>query len=475
MSYSTNVPQPTLGPNGFIAPTEQAILTGVQADYTSAFGTLLNPALNTPQGQLETSTTAIINDANNQFVFLSNMMDPAYNFGRWQDAIGRIYFLTRNPAEPTALQVACGGLQNAVIPVGALVADANDNLYACLVAGTIGVTGTVTLGFANQVTGPVAVPNAVRIYQAVPGWNTSTLVSGVAGTLVESRAAFEARRQATVAANGQGFLDAIAGAVYEVPGVLSVYAVENPTGGTVSIGGVSLVAHSLYIAAYGGSSTAIAQAIWAKKDPGCDMNGNTTVTVYDTNPSYSPPYPSYLITFEIPRAKATCFNVTLKNSPQIPSNAATLIQAAVLSVFNGDDGGLRAGIGATIYASRYYSAIASLGSWVQIETIQVGTNATPGATFTGTISTTTLTVSAVASGTLAIGQFVFGANVSSGSIIQSQLTGTPGGVGTYALAVASTVGTGEAMATVAASSNFVSLNIDQMPTLQSADVNLILA
>jgi hypothetical protein len=112
---------------------------------------------------------------------------------------------------------------------------------------------------------------------------------------------------------------------------------------------------------------------------------------------------------------------------------------------------------------------------VQIETIQVGTNATPGATFTGTISTTTLTVSAVASGTLAIGQFVFGANVSSGSIIQSQLTGTPGGVGTYALAVASTVGTGEAMATVAASSNFVSLNIDQMPTLQSADVNLILA
>ena len=50
--FVTNVPSPTFGPNGVVIPSENAVLTGVQADINTALGGGVNPQLSTPQGQL---------------------------------------------------------------------------------------------------------------------------------------------------------------------------------------------------------------------------------------------------------------------------------------------------------------------------------------------------------------------------------------------------------------------------------------
>jgi hypothetical protein len=71
-------------------------------------------------------------------------------------------------------------------------------------------------------------------------------------------------------------------------------------------------------------------------------------------------------------------------------------------------------------------------------------SATVGAVVTATISGTTLTVSAVASGALHLGQTIQGAGVTLGSIIKSLGTGT-GGTGTYTLSTSSTVSSGVTM------------------------------
>lgn len=63
----------------------------------------------------------------------------------------------------------------------------------------------------------------------------------------------------------------------------------------------------------------------------------------------------------------------------------------------------------------------------------------PEASFTASISGNTMTVSAVGSGTIGIGQFVNGTNVQPGTKILSQLSGTTGGAGTYDVAVTQTV------------------------------------
>ncbi len=377
---TTNVPSITFTATGPQAPTAAAILTGVQEDFNAAFGGNLNPALNTPQGQLASSEAAIIADSNAQQLALFNNVDPAYAYGRWQDAIGRIYFLTRITAQPTVVQCTCTGLSGVAIPVGALAADTAGNLYTCTTAGTIGSGGTVSLPFANQVTGAIPCPanTLTTISQAIPGWDSITNPSqGVLGNAVESRSAFEARREASVAINAVSTVSAIQGAVLAVPGVLDAYVIDNPSGGSVTNGDYTLAPHSIYVAAYGGNELAVATAIWSKKPPGCSYNGNTTVTVYDSNSGYEAPYPSYSVSYEIPTALPIYFAVTMVNSAAVPSNGAALVQAAIISAFAGGDGGPRARIGATIFALRFYSPIVALGSWAQVVSIQIGTTSSP--------------------------------------------------------------------------------------------------
>jgi hypothetical protein len=361
------------GATGFVGPAESAILAGTLADINAAFGGNLNPGLSTPQGQLASSEAAIIGNANTQFAALANGVDPAYAAGRMQDAIGRIYYITRIPAAATVAQVLCNGLTGVSIPAGSLIQDGNGNLYAATAGGAI-VAGGVTLSFACTVTGPIAcAAQAFTLYQAIPGWdNAVSLAAGITGSAVETRSAFELRRSNSVAANAIGSPPSILGAVLSVAGVLDAYVIDNPSSSPVTLGGVTLVANSVYVAVSGGLAASVALAIWSKKSLGCNYNGNTTVTITDSTSGYSSPVPSYAVTFQIPTATTILFSVTIANSTAVPSNAAALVQAAIASAFVGGDGGPRARIGSTLYASRYYAPVAALGAWAQIISLLLG-------------------------------------------------------------------------------------------------------
>ena len=442
MSF-TNVPAPTFGPTGFIAPTEAQILAGVQADQQAAFGGAQNQGLNTPQGQIASSQAASLGDAFSAFCALANGVDPAFATGRMQDAIARIYFLTRNPAQSTVVTATVTGATGTVIPVNARARDQGGNIYLCTQAGTIPVGGSINLTFACQTPGPIACPAGYlsKIFQAIPGWDSITnATDGVLGNDVETRADFEYRRQQSVALNATGITASILANVLAVPGVLDAYAMENPlgttsgttisasisgvtltvssvtgspiqlgamlSGGTVipgtvitsygtgtggagtytvslpqtvatvtmlaAVGGVLLVPHSIYIVAYGGAESDIAQAIFEKKNPGCSYNGSTTYTVQDTNPVFTPPYPSYPVSFDYATPTPVLFSVQMQNNTALPSNAVALIQGAIIAAFTGADGGDRARIGGAIFASRFYAGIAALGSWATIYSIQLG-------------------------------------------------------------------------------------------------------
>lgn len=470
---STNIPQPTLGPNGFIAPSETAILAGVQADWQAAFGGNLNPALSTPQGQIASSTTAIIGDSNAVFLWFCNQVDPAYNSGRMQDAIGRIYFITRIPSQPTVVQVLCSGGSEVPIPIGALVQDNVGNIYACQQSGTIpNGGGSITLAFANVANGPIpcAAGSIVSApYQFIPGWDSaSNVADGVLGRNVETAAEFELRRSLSTGVNSSGPLGAILGAVLQVTDVLDAYVTENDTASPVTIGGVSIGANSLYVCILGGSNTAVAQAIWSRKAPGCAYTGNTTAIVQDPSPSYLPPIPSYSVTFETPTIVDFAVLVVIANSNSVPSNALILIQAAVISAFAGTDGGSRAKIGSTVFASRYYAGVAALGAWAQIVDIQLGVSGAA-ASFTGSITGTALTVTGSVTGTIAIGQLLQDStgNLASGTTIVS-------GSGTSWVVSPSQTVTSETMnATTLV--NSITMDINQAPAVSAANIALALA
>lgn len=378
MPLTSSVPKIQFQPTGLVIPAESAILSGVQTDIDAAFGGGVNPALNTPQGQLASSQTAIIGDKNNEFAYFVNQVDPQYADGRFQDAIGRIYFLTRKPATSTAVQVTLTGLSGTVVPAGTLAQDTSGNTYVNSGDVTIGAGGTVGAEFQNTVAGPIscAAGTLISVYQAVAGWDAITNpADGVVGSLVENRADFEYRRKNSVAINGGGTLNSIYGNVFNLPDVLDVYVTENFTNATVNKGSTSYptLPHSLYVAVVGGVDADIAQAIWQKKDVGCDCNGNTSVVVRDES-GYAYPQPTYTIKFERPASLPIKFEVNVVDDPSLPADIVTRIKAAITARFNGADGTARERIGSAILASRYYAPVSATSANISVISIFIGTS-----------------------------------------------------------------------------------------------------
>ena len=465
MSGTTSVPTVSFGPNGFVAPAESAVVTGLDADWNAAFGGNLNTDPTTSQGQFISSQAAIIGNSNNQQVALFNGVDPTYAQGRMQDAIGRIYFMSRIPGQPTTLQVACGGLQGVVIPINAMIQDTLGNVYLSTASGTIPSSGTVTLPFAAQVYGPTPVPVTISFYQTIPNWNTVAVSSGLVGRNVESRSAFEARRQLSVASNAQGFTDAMLGALLAVMGVVGAYVLDNSSNSSLVVGSVTLAANSVYACVSGSAlASAIGFAIWSKKSPGCSYNGSTSVTVQDPNPAYNGSGPNYTVSWTTATNTPACFTVTLKNNVLVPANALMLVSDAIATAFLGEDDGPPATIGSEIFASRFYAGIAALGTWVQLISVQIGCVGTPAAVntaasisngsgdagnildltalpaaaaFTGTASGVNLTASAV-TGLIVLGGTLSGTGVPANTTIVSQTSGVPGGAGVYVTSIITT-------------------------------------
>ena len=487
---STNVPAISWGPNGIVLPAETAILAGVQADMTAAFasqgvlnftttsGGITNP---TSAGQLSNSQTAILGNTNASLAALAAGVDPAFSSGRMQDAIGRIYFQPRIAATFTTLLITCTGTAGVVIPFGATIQDPSGYIYACTAAGTIPSGGSIPLYFANTLPGPLPVPNSVSIYQSINNWATVSVASGVLGSNVESRSAFETRRQQSVAANSNGMTASIQGLLLALSGVTSAYCTQNDTNTTAVIQGITLPANSLYVCVAGtASSASIAQTILSRKNPGCSYytNGATTVSVQQTA-GYQPPYPTYSVSYLPATNLQILVNVNIVNSVSVPSNATVLIQAAVQACFAGADGGQAVAIAASLLSSRIIQTITTpvingttnpyYLPWAQVLAVLIGSLNAPGATFTGSISGTTLTVSSVASGTIASGQTLMDAtgNILTGTSISS------GSGSSWTVSSSQTV-ISETMYGVTASLYKITPNLNQYPATSAPLVSLTL-
>jgi hypothetical protein len=493
MSATTSVPDIEFTPTGIVLPTEAEILAGVNEDQSGAFGGDVNPDPKTPQGQLATSTTAIIADKNSVIAELVDQVDPDNATGFMQDAIGRIYFLNRNPAVATVVQLQCGGNLGTPIPVGAQARDTSGNIYACTLAGVIPVGGSITLPFANIITGPIPAPaNTVnKIYLAIPGWDTvNNSVDGVVGSPVESAADFEFRRQNSVAKNANGSIQAVYGEVFSVPGVIDCFVSENVTGSPISgpINGnpnstnFTLKAHSIYVAVTGGLATDVANAIWIKKNEGSDMNGNTTIVVPDTS-GYSFPQPMYNITFEIPDPTPYALIVNIKSTSALPSTIVADVQNACVAQFNGVMGvpqangiipstsGGRVRIGSLLLAASFYGPVATCeGPSVPVSVLSIFIGSVFSGTATLVVSSEVITIATVGAGSVTPGTVIAGTDIPANTTIVKQLTGAIGGPGTYQMSAnaTSTVSSPEAVTGVGGTSQQV--GIDQQPTLANTSV-----
>lgn len=399
---------------GLYAPDTAEIREGVAEDWKQAFFDPDLPPLDTepttPAGQLIDAEVAEIEAKNAELLYLSSMFNPKASDGRWQDALGYIYFLQRKLDEPTVVTCQLTGLNGTAIPYGALVQSVNGHTLICNRSVTLGeqhspaarkaaaalpaeVTSP-TASVAQDVrpsviytettfrvaeNGPIEIPahSVSAIITTVPGWDTvDNEAAGVVGRDLETRSEFEARRAASVAANAHGSTGALFGTIANLPGVLDVQALENIGPAPVVKYGVEVPAHGVTICVAGGEDAAIAEAIYNKKGNGADTGGNTAIA--HTAAEYHNAVYDYLIM----RPTPINFWIRVTLGPtSVPTEAqiAALIDALYQDFhgLNATSGNSRIGLASTVYASRFYGPAMAVAGVRNIQSIEIALSADP--------------------------------------------------------------------------------------------------
>lgn len=357
---------------GFSVSEVSDIRDEVAQEWVDAFKEQGKPDLNTdpetPQGQVIDSETAAIHQKDTELAYLAQQFNPATSSGKWQDALGKIYFLNRKPAINSSAVCKLTGSQNTVVTAGAQIRSSYDKtLWTLAEDVTIGANGTVNGVFICQSEGAIqaGIGTLDQIVTAVPGWDfvTNEVVAEV-GQLVESQAAFESRRYQSVALNSRGTPAAVFARVAEVDNVIATYVTDNKTNANKTIDGYTLKPHSIYVAVIGGSDADIADAIYNSVSAGCDYNGNTSEDVTDPNTSAVE-----TVTFMRPSQLTLYVRVTVQDDGNLPDGYEDTIKEAVYNNFYGLDTEttingeaiLRAIMNSDIYASRFMPSILNQG------------------------------------------------------------------------------------------------------------------
>jgi len=394
---STNVPTPTFTPTGLVVPAEQDVLAGVQADWVSSFalsGKTLSTELTTPQGQLESSQSFMVEAWFAAMAQIIANVDPMTSSGVYQDALGRIYFLTRQAATFATVQAVVTGTPGATLPAGSQAVSSDGSIWATTADAVYSSgPGTASVTFQALVAGsvPAAGVNDLKIYQAVPNWvAVSNSAGSTPGTDTENRVEFETRRAASVQIGGVGQAANVRAAVANVTGVTDLFVYNNGGDTAINYGVTSypIPAHSIAISVTGGSNADIAAAINSKLDCGCGMStvgglGTlVTVNVQDTV-NYVAPYPTYPVRFIRPANTNIYITVNVANLSTLPADyinqVQTAVAAAFASGFTSNDGTIvvsRARIGGQIIAAEFAAPILALGNITPV-TLFIGTSPAP--------------------------------------------------------------------------------------------------
>lgn len=350
---------------GLTVDSAAEVQEAVEGDWITAFSGGGLPPLDvdpeTPAGQLIASITALVHAKDTEILYLANMFNPYYAEGRWQDALGKIYFMTRKLAESTVVECTCTGMYNTVIPAGSIVQSDDGYQLRNLDDAVIPASGQINVEFSTVETGAIDIPaNSVNtIITTIAGWDSvSNSAAGATGRDAETRAQFEARRSASVAQNSQGSVLAIQGAVAAVDGVLDAVVIENPKDTTETHWGVAIDPHSVLVSVYGGDGTDIAEAIYRKKAAGCGTTGSTVVTYVDPDFNNA----SYSYNILRPTATAVMMTVTIQETDATPNTIADDIKNALLKDFYGSGDNARVGMAQILYASRFYPVVIQAGA-----------------------------------------------------------------------------------------------------------------
>lgn len=309
---------------GVIVADTSIVLTQVEQEWMTAFGSDLDTDASTPQGVMITAETASRVAVMQALAKLGNMINPNLAGGIFLDALCAFLGLTRSPATATQVtNVQLNGVINTPIPAGSRATLGIGGQVFALQSGVVLVDDGTGMGrgvgfgtFICSATGPIACASGAlnTPFDTVLGWETITNNQAgtppsvtTLGTLQQSDASLRALRNNTLALQGISTPQAQVSNLYAIPGVTSVAFLENVSSASEVINGITLGAHSIW-ACVDGTATAlqIATSLLNNKTDGAGWNGavstpvlepasGQTYTVFHDVPTYVFVYGAMLI------------------------------------------------------------------------------------------------------------------------------------------------------------------------------------
>lgn len=297
---------------GLIVPDTSDILLAVTAEFQNAFGANLVVTPDSPAGVLITGETLARTEVVNNNAAVANQINPNIAGGPFLDAVLALMGIQRSQAVPTFVPgVTLSGASSTVIPAGTLAATAAGDQFETVANAVIGGGGTVTVDFKSVENGPIpcAAHGLNVVVSAILGLETvDNTNAGVPGS--DTQSDFQARAARNNLLGFQGVSEdvAITSALYNVPGVQSIFYQTNIADTTQTINGISMLAHSIYACVNGGTDADVAAALLENKTNGANWNGAVTVNLVE--PASGQTYP---VKFSRPDAIGISIEVTTSN------------------------------------------------------------------------------------------------------------------------------------------------------------------
>jgi hypothetical protein len=269
---------------GLTVATQAELVANFTAAMQTIYGADIDLSASSPDGQMMMIFIQAVLDLEDLIVANYNQFDPDQAIGAVLDqrvAINGIqrqagtYTLT-NITIATSQSVNLYGLDQSIQPIFT-VADSQGNQYELLVTqlGFNPGSGGSALGFQAASPGALTpTPNTitvpVTVVLGVTSINNPTAASSL-GLNEETDAALKVRRQKSVSLSSQGYLAGLLAALENLTGMTAAFVYENVTNAT---DGDGVPGHSIWVITSGtAAASAIANAIYTKRNAGCGMYG----------------------------------------------------------------------------------------------------------------------------------------------------------------------------------------------------------
>jgi uncharacterized phage protein gp47/JayE len=284
----------SIGATGLTTKTMTELISYFTAQYQSIYGVTINLDPTSPDGQMMMIYIQAVLDTSDLLTQVYNQFDPDTAVGMVLDqrvAINGIQrqagtFTVTNVTIVTSQALNLYGLDQVVQPVYT-IQDNSGNQWQLISSVYIASASTTILSFQAAKPGAVlTTPNSitvpVTIILGVSSVNNPTTYATL-GINAESDVALKLRRQKSVSLSSQGYLSSLLAALQNITGVTSAFVYENTTRVTDAD---STPGNTIWVIVAGtASNSAIANAIYTKRNAGCGMRGAQTFNIVQTDGS----------------------------------------------------------------------------------------------------------------------------------------------------------------------------------------------